>query len=309
MDINKLVMSMTNVEDLRRKLATIIEMGAPFDRAQAALATVVNPTDFQRYAAKGHFIYVPPKGRDYAQPLWDGRPLNGRTCLVHIDQGLGDTLQYYRFLPPGKVILETPDPLVRLFTAQPNAPVVIPEDDRLPPFDVHCPMEALPWLTGATEPRAAPYLQAPRGVSPMARPRGLWVGIVWAGNPLHENDRNRSMPLRTMLDMLPAGVEVISLQKPLRPTDRLPLYIADLGASLSDFYLTAYAISQLDLVISVDTSTAHLAGALGKPVWILLPYEPDPRWTHKWYGSARVFRQERPGDWSGVARGVREALS
>ena len=258
----------------------------------------------------------------FPQPLWDGSPLGGRSLLVHAEQGVGDTIQLFRFLAvprrDARVVLCVPPPLARLLAAQPDAPTVIAYDGVLPPTDLYCMMGSLPWLLGvelANLP-TAPYLRVESaGAEPWPQPA---VGIVWAGNPAHHNDANRSMPLRTMLEMLVPGVTIVSLQRDVPDADRDTLasagHVVDRGRHLRDFMDTAVAMRDIDVIISVDTAPAHLAGALGRPVWVLLPFAADWRWMldredSPWYPSARLFRQDRPGDWSGVAARVRQALT
>jgi tetratricopeptide (TPR) repeat protein len=266
--------------------------------------------------------------RLFPRPFWDGTPLEGRTLLVHAEQGLGDSIQFYRFVAParelGSVTVLMPEKLSRLFIAQPDAPPIASEMRELPPFDVHCSMLSLPYLLGharnaiasephlRTEPALAATWAARLPVIPAPR-----IGIAWAGNPLHPNDRNRSMPLATMLSMFDPCLTIVSLQKDVpeadRATPRATPRILDFSEATTDFADTAAIISQLDLVISVDSSVAHLAGAMGKPVWLLLPFQADWRWMlnrddSPWYRSARLFRQTAPGDWAGVVERVRQAL-
>ncbi len=268
--------------------------------------------------------------RLFRQPVWDGHPFPGQTLLIHTEQGLGDTIQFHRFVNmarrSGNVVVEVQAPLVRLLAAQPDAPLVIARGQPLPRFDVQCPLMSLPFLFGTelhSIPTAPFYLQpdptlaatwAARLPPAAAGPR---IGIVWSGNALATHNHNRSIPLATMLTMFGPETAVIALQKDMTPDDQDILSharaVTNLGGALTDFADTAAVISQLDLVISVCTSVAHLAGALGKPVWVLLSGDADWRWLvdredSPWYPTARLFRQTRPGDWSGVAERVRQAL-
>jgi len=262
--------------------------------------------------------------RDFPQPLWLGEPaLTGRTLLLHAEQGLGDTLQFVRYAAlaverGATVVLEVQPALQSLLSRFPGVQAVVAKGDPLPAFDLHCPLLSLPHAfrtTLETIPARAPYLSAaaervahwrsrlPRG--PRGRPR---VGLVWAGNPNHNNDRNRSVPLALLRPLFaPGSADFYSLQKDERSADERQLAAAlgmvDLAPELGDFDDTAAALAELDLVISVDTSVAHLAGALGRPVWVLLPLNPDWRWLLRrgdspWYPSMRLFRQERAGDWT-----------
>lgn len=260
------------------------------------------------------------------QPLWDGSPLSGRTLLVVAEQGLGDTIQLFRFVTKlrrhARVTLHAPPGLVRLFATQPDAPVVIADRAGIPRTDLYCMMGSFPWLLGVepSEIPATPYLRADAGAAAAwdtrlpGRPR---VGIIWAGNVAHADDQHRSIPLRIMLDMLDPTMAILSLQKEVSEADRTTLrqaaHVIDLSGELTDFADTAAVMARLDLIISVDTAAAHLAGALGRPVWLLLAFAADWRWSvdredSPWYPSARLFRQDEPGDWSGVAERVREAL-
>jgi tetratricopeptide (TPR) repeat protein len=268
--------------------------------------------------------------RNFSVPQWRGGPAAGRTILLHAEQGFGDTVQFARFAPMvaaqgAHVILEVQPALVSLMASLPGTAAIIARGDPLPAFDVHCPMPSLP-LAFATRletiPVQTPYLAAPpdRIAQWRARlPAGtLRVGLVWSGNPRHKNDRSRSLPfdLLALLTTV-AGIDFVSLQKEPRPADAEALArsdnVLDLGPALQDFGDTAAVISVLDLVISVDTSIAHVAGALGKPVWIMLPSRVDWRWLldredSPWYPTARLFRQRRAGDWPDVIARVRQEL-
>ena len=269
--------------------------------------------------------------RLFRQPAWDGAAFHGQMLLLHAEQGLGDTIQFHRFVAMaqrlGGVTVEVQAPLVRLLAAQPNAPLVIARGQPLPRFDAQYPLMSLPLLFG-TELHAIPtapfYLQADPALAatwvsrlPPPVPGTLRVGIAWSGNPTAAHNHNRSLPLTTMLAMFGPETAVISLQKDMTPEDRATLSrtvsVTDLGGALTDMADTAAVISQLDLVISVCTSVAHLAGALGKPVWVLLAADADWRWLvdradSPWYPTAHLFRQSKPGDWNSVAERVRRAL-
>ena len=268
-----------------------------------------------------------PSGcRAFAQPLWSGRePIKGKTVFLHWEQGLGDTLQFCRYAKlvqarGAKVVMSVQAPLKALVArAFPGVEVLGP--DLVPvDFDYHSPLMSLPLALGAelgSIPSPEGYLSAEPSLreawrerlGPAARPR---VGFVWSGNPTHKNDRNRSLPLAKLEVLLRTDVEWICLQKDLRPGEADLLQT--LGArrvsdQLFDFDQTAALVAELDLVITVDTSVAHLAGALGKSVWVLLPFNPDWRWLlgrndSPWYSGARLFRQPRPGDYDSVLREV-----
>ncbi len=261
-------------------------------------------------------------------PLWLGEDRKGQTVLLHWEQGLGDTLQFCRYAKRVKAAGMKPLLLVQaplkavVQTLDPGIPVFA-EGEALPAFDAHTPLLSLPLAFGATtladipaEPR---YLAADPGrvaqwrarLRPTSKPR---VGIAWSGNPAHANDHNRSVPLEALAPLLAADVDWTCLQKDLPDSDRQALGgIAWFGPELGDFGDTAALIELMDLVITVDTSAAHLAGALGKPVWLLLPTSSDWRWMTEradtpWYPDMRLFRQAAAGDWSGMAGEVRAAL-
>jgi len=271
--------------------------------------------------------------RNFTQPRWDGRPLSGRTILLHAEQGLGDTLHFIRYVRliaaqcGGSVVVECQPLLKRLLQASLGQVPVIGKGEPLPSFDVHCPLLSLPLACGTTMqniPQHVPYLHADTNSSAHWRNRlgdeaGLLkVGVVWAGNKSNKNDHNRSISLQTLA---PLGgvprVRFYSLQKgeqaqqASEPPAGIPLI--DWTNELHDFADTAALVANLDLVISVDTAVAHLAGALGRPVWTLLPFAPDWRWLldredSPWYPTMRLFRQPAPGDWPGVITSVADAL-
>ena len=263
--------------------------------------------------------------RKFDQPLWSGTPLGGRSILVHAEQGFGDALQFVRYIPAvaergGRVVLEVPASLVRLAHTVAGASEVVAAGDPLPAFDCHCPLLSLPRVFKtnlATIPNAVPYLGVPAEASPAWAERipttpGLKVGIVWAGTTVGAIDLRSLQPLWDL-----DGVSWFSLQVGDRSADISSLggvKIADLSPWLADFAETAAAVCRLDLVISVDTSVAHLAGALGRPTWLLLRYPPEWRWLldredSPWYPTARLFRQRKEGDWPGVAREVAATLA
>jgi Tfp pilus assembly protein PilF len=271
--------------------------------------------------------------REFSQPLWLGeQEVAGRTILLHAEQGFGDTIQFCRYATllatrGARVILEVQPPLKSLLARLSGPAVVLGAGEALPDFDLHCPLMSLPLACGTTletVPAAECYLTADRErvavwsarLGSTARPR---VGLVWSGNRAHGNDYARSIALAELLERLDgSGAAFVSLQKDVRPHDRATLAVRPdvlhCGDELRDFDDTAALIESMDLVISVDTSVAHLAGALGKPVWVLLPYAPDWRWLLEredspWYPTARLFRQARSGDWDGVLSAVTGALA
>ena len=263
--------------------------------------------------------------REFRQPLWDGSPLAEKTILLHAEQGLGDTLQFIRYAllvkqRGGTVIVECDNSLMRLFRSCPGIDLLVAERSSLPPFDLHAPLMNLPCILKTrlnTIPASIPYLHAgdesdsPLNAILKTHNGKRRIGIVWAGNPKHQNDANRSCPLiHFQLLTEVEDVALFSLQKAEERT-KLTLesnglnQVINLSPFLSDFADTAAAIMKLELVITVDTAVAHLAGALGRPVWVLLPFAPDWRWfldreDSPWYPTMRLFRQPRPEDWESV---------
>lgn len=267
----------------------------------------------------------------FPKPLWLGQEsLAGKTILLHLEQGIGDTIQFCRFAPlaealGAKVILQTQPALAPLLNSLEGTIEVIPHGSPLPAFDLHCPMMSLPLAfktTVNTIPKNIPYLKTDPSKQKQWRNRiGIKsrqrVGLVWSGGQGHKNDRNRSISLKVLTPLLDLNFEFHCLQKEIRPIDIALLsechQIRTHENELNDFSDTAALIAEMDLVISVDTSVAHLAGALGKPVWILLPFAPDYRWMmdrddSPWYPTARLFRQPRIQDWTSVMSKVAAEL-
>lgn len=268
---------------------------------------------------------------DFSQPRWDGGDLHGKTILAHDEQGFGDTLQFARYLPMlaqrgGKIILGCETLTARLLQAMPGIERMVTKGQPMPAFDVHVPLLSLPLIFGttlATVPAAIPYMSAPaeeveKWRRRMADGGRLRVGVVWAGRPTHRNDARRSMRLSQFAPLAEAeSISFYSLQKgeAARESADPPsgMQWTDWTAELDDFAHTAGLVANLDLVICVDTAVAHLAGAMGKPVWVLLPFVPDWRWMMNredspWYPTMRLFRQTAAGDWEGVIRRVALAL-
>jgi uncharacterized protein (TIGR03032 family) len=267
-------------------------------------------------------------------PQWDGRAIPDQTLLIHTEQGAGDSIQFARYLPWAtqrckKLVLVCPPDLMALFTTLPNISEVREAGTiNMAEFDTYLPLMSLPRVSGATLdniPASVPYINIDairrrKGADavPALSTRLRKVGIAWAGSPTHRNDRRRSCALQEFLPALRTpGIAFYSLQKGEGsgqlsdlPSD---VKVEELESHLQDLGDRALLIAQLDLVITVDTSVAHLAGALGKPVWTLLPYVPDWRWlmegeTTPWYPTMRLFRQTRPGDWPDVMKRVAERL-
>jgi Flp pilus assembly protein TadD len=268
--------------------------------------------------------------RGFVQPRWMGEDLTSRTLLLHAEQGIGDTIQFCRYAclfgPEAGVVLEVPQPLVRLLDSLPGTYQVVAEGETLPPFDLHCPLLSLPETFGTTIetiPAGIPYLQSPAGAAASWRSRLAslprpWVGLVWSGNPDYYHDAARSLPFDDLAPLLHIpGVTFISLQKGKASAQLRGVagqMVHDWTDELADFADTAALVDALDLVISVDTAVAHLAGALGRPVWLLNRFDPDWRWLldrddSPWYPSLRQFRQKRPDDWGNVLLDVAVELS
>ena len=257
--------------------------------------------------------------RTFNRPQWQGEDLAGRTILLHYEQGFGDVIHFIRYVPlvhdrGGRVIVLCQPELKRLFQNQLQIEQVIAEGESLPAFDVHCPLLTLPLIFRTTLesiPRNVPYLKTDPSLTAKWAARlgalrpARTIGIAWAGNPRHANDRQRSIPPELLEPLVQVpGVRWVSLQKP-RPATLPNLNLLDFTDELSDFADTAGLVSNLDLVISVDSAVAHLAGALGKPVSTLLPYIPDWRWMvdrtdSPWYPTMRIFRQPKFSDWTSV---------
>jgi Flp pilus assembly protein TadD len=261
--------------------------------------------------------------RDFARPRWTGDPAAGRTLLIHAEQGFGDTLQFCRYATMAaargmRVIMEVQPGLVRLLRDLPGAETVLPRGEQLPDFDLHCPMLSLPLAfrtTAETIPNAAPYLRAEAAAAErwrtrlaMTHDRRPRVGVAWAGKPTNLADHKRSIAPERLAPLFEApAVQFVSLQKDGPPPDGLPL--TDFMPEMEDFADTAALIANLDLVISVDTAVAHLAAALGKPVWLLDRFDACWRWLagrvdSPWYQSLLIYRQPRPGDWNTVVADV-----
>ncbi|SMF43501.1 Tetratricopeptide (TPR) repeat [Azospirillum oryzae] len=265
------------------------------------------------------------------KPRWAGEPLDGRRILLHGEQGLGDALQFCRYVPlvaarGGRVILGLPAALERVMAGLPGVERFVSGQLPTDAFDLHLPMLSLGEVFGTqmdTIPHRVPYLTAEPDLAARWSERlkgldGLKVGIVWAGSPTHGNDKNRSIGLAPFarLASIP-GVSLVSIQKgptegqAADPPGGFPLL--NLSPDIKDFADTAAIIAGLDLVVCVDTSVAHLAGALGVPVWVMVPFAPDWRWMldrddSPWYPTMRLFRQDRPGSWDDALHRLEQAL-
>jgi len=268
--------------------------------------------------------------RSYPQPAWLGaEDIAGKTILLYAEQGLGDTLQFSRYVPQvaalgATVVLEVPRALVPLFSDLEGKPRLVAKGSKLPAFDFHCSLMSLPLVFGTrlADIRGVPYLRAPadrltKWNSRIGATDASRIGIVWSGSAAHANDANRSIGFDEFKHLLVAGHDYFCLQKDIRECDLDELQsfpmVRTFASDLTDFADTAALVSCMDVVITVDTSVAHLAGALGKEVWILLPHVPDWRWLldrcdSPWYDSATLFRQTRAADWRSVLDHVADLL-
>jgi tetratricopeptide (TPR) repeat protein len=281
-----------------------------------------------RWRMPSHYVHS-----HFSQPKWLGRQsIEGKTVLIYGDEGLGDSINFARYVPMvaargARVILVVADPVYPLLSGLAGISECRPLSAGIPPaFDLYCPMTSLPLAFGTrldTIPSGTSCLPQP----PETRIRAweerlgphdrLRVGLVWSGNPAHKNDRNRSMPLEALSRLLDADATFVSLQKQPKADDKVYLgertTIIDLTDHLTDFVETAALVCCLDLVVTVDTSVAHLAASLGCPTWILLPYVPDFRWLldrddSPWYPTVRLFRQTETRDYASVLDRVQTAL-
>ena len=329
------LLAMLRLDEAMAALDSVIAIAPDFARAHwnKALTQLLqgNFEDGWALRERGRALGILVE-RKFTQAQWLGEgPIAGKTILLHGDEGLGDTIQYVRYVKAvaqrgARVILEVDAPLRTLMSGIEGAALCLPRGAELPEFDIHCPLSALPLAFKTrleTIPSEVPYLPAPSD-----QLRQVWearlgphdkmrVGLVWSGSPAHGDDRRRSMRLRTMCRLLDVDARFFSLQKEPRPEDRLTLLerpdIVDLTSHLADFAETAAMLSCLDLVIAVDTSVAHLAGALAKPTWILLAYAADYRWLldrddSPWYPTVRLFRQTASRDYEEVLDRVHREL-
>jgi hypothetical protein len=285
---------------------------------------------WERFESRRACVDVAAHTRPFHRPPWSGESAQGKTLLVYAEQGAGDAIQFLRYLPlaqarsgAAEILLECRPELLRLFSSNLGDNITVRPKDVVAQgghFDLHTPLMSLPYHTGQVEPlrMIEPYLQADlplRGQwrERLAAGRALRVGVAWEGNPTHRFDAQRSIASHhlNVLSGVP-GVEFHSLQ--VDPRSPKPANWIDLTGSITDFADTAALIAELDLVVTVDTSVAHLAGALGRPVWTLLAFMPDWRWglegeATPWYPTMRLFRQKQLGDWAEVIQRVSAELS
>ncbi len=304
-----------------------------FNRALSLLTLGDLPRGFEEYEWRWKRSGMSDTRRSYGKPLWLGEyPLGRKTILLHAEQGLGDTIQFARYAPlvargGATVVLEVQSELKNLLSGLDGVASCHARGEQLPAYDVHCPLGSLPLALKtelATIPADIPYLHADKVRIAKWRPRldglpGKRVALAWAGNVSHANDRNRSIDLALLEPLLALdGVSFLSIQRELRGDDAQLLArhvnVHHLGGDLADMTDTAAIAALADLTISVDTSVAHLAGALGRPVWVMLPFAPDWRWTlngdtSPWYPLARLFRQPALGDWPSLLATLRAELA
>ena len=306
---------------------------AHFNLALALLALGKFEQGFAEYEWRWKRTGATDRRRGYRRPLWLGEyPLARKTILLHAEQGLGDSIQFARYVPllastGARVILEVQPELTALLGNLAGVASCHARGEPLPAYDVQCPLGSLPLAlktTSANVPANIPYLQADEERAAKWRPviealPGKRVALAWAGHSLHANDSNRSIDLATLEPLFARdGISFVSIQHELRDNDSDLLArhhnVTHIGGQLTDMADTAAVASLVDLVIAVDTSVVHLAAAMGRPTWVMLPFTPDWRWTlnserSPWYPKARLFRQSSIGDWPSVVATLRDALT
>lgn len=308
------------------------DMSARFDLAETLLLQGDFARGWREYRWRYSLSHTVEMERKVQRPRWDGSHIPGRTLLIHDEQGYGDTLQFIWLVEAAKarsgahVVLQVHGDLLPLARRVTGADAVIARGRIPPSFDVHCELMSLPMALGLRLddlPVRAGYLSADAGrmdkwrqrLAALPRP---WVALVWAGRPTHTNDANRSMSLADLAPLARPGVSYLALQKgPAAAQAASPpagMRIVPLDAEIQDFEDTAAILALADLLISVDSAPVHLAGGLGRPAWVMLPFAPDWRWLRQrtdtpWYPSLRLFRQPAPGDWNAVVKDIAQALA
>jgi Flp pilus assembly protein TadD len=320
--------------------ALILRPDLPDAHLNLAVALLMQgklPEGFKEYAWRSRVQGTMVPRRSFMQPRWDGSELLGRRILLHVEQGFGDMIQFIRYVPMvvqrgGKVIVDCPEQFIRLLSGQFDVGHWITNLSESVQFEVHCPLLDLPMVFETSLesiPSDVPYIKAEARLADRWRDRlcsatqstndkPMHVGLAWAGSLAHANDRKRSMTLSTLAPLAEIdNLHFISLQKGPGAVEASnppgPMNLTDWTPELNDFADTAALIANLDLIITIDSAVAHLAGAMGKPVWLLLPFLPDWRWMmHRedspWYPTMRLFRQPAPGDWETPVRKVGDAL-
>ncbi|HEX4053117.1 MAG TPA: tetratricopeptide repeat-containing glycosyltransferase family protein [Tepidisphaeraceae bacterium] len=334
-----------NWAELHNNLGIVLRTMGKYDQALASLkrSVALRPAYAEGHWSLGHLMLLVGdfangwveyewrtklpdivRPRNFSPPPWKGEKLNGRTILLHAEQGFGDTLQFIRYLPlvlerGGRVVVECPLELGTVLRGVDGIAEIYTQGQTLPPFDTHCSIMSLPLTFGTTLqtiPAKVPYLNVPSDRVAAWRERlgekddRLRVGLVWAGGPQHKDDKRRSMRLEQLAPLSEVkSARFYSLQKgpPASQAAAPPpgMQLINWTDDLHDYVETAALMANLDLIISVDTSIAHLAGALGKPVWVLLPFAPDWRWMlnradSPWYPTMRLYRQANPENWADV---------
>lgn len=308
------------------------DLAGRFDLAETLLLLGEFERGWREYHWRYSLAHTTRIERKVQRPRWDGRPIPGKTLLIHDEQGFGDTFQFIRMIPWAKersgarLILEINPESLPLAKRTPGFDEIVARGSLPPPFDVHCEMMSLPMVMGLKQselPGPIPYLSAdPAHLAKWRRklaknPRPL-VALVWAGRPNHHNDANRSMSLANLAPLALPGITFLAVQKGPKGTEaRTPpagMPVVSLGDEIKDFEDTAAIFAIADLLISVDSSPVHLAGALGRPAWVMLPFVPDWRWLLErsdtpWYPSLRLFRQSRRTDWTDVIGRMAEELA
>jgi len=303
-----------------------------FDLAESLLLLGEFERGWREYHYRYRLQHTTHLERKVQTPRWDGRPIPGKTLLIHDEQGFGDTFQFMRMVPWAKersqarLVLQITPEQEGLARRMGGFDDIVLRGQLPPRFDIHCEMMSLPMAMGlqlSELPGPMPYLTVDRRrLAKWKRrlaklPRPL-VALNWAGRPNHFNDANRSMTLATLAPLAMPGVTFLSVQKGPKSeqTKTAPagMTLVDLGSEIDDFDDTAAIFSLIDLLISVDSSPVHLAGALNRPAWVMLPFVPDWRWLQErddtpWYPSVRLFRQKKAGDWPDVVRRMALALA
>lgn len=319
--------------DIQAMLATAMpgNLSARFDLAETRLLQGDFERGWTEYRWRYSLSHTAAMDRKVQRPRWDGSRIAGQTLLIHDEQGYGDTLQFMRLIDAARtrsgarVVLEVHPDLLP-FARRLVGPDAFPRGQIPPPFDQHCELMSLPMAIGlrmADLPGQVGYLSADADRVEKWRKRlaGLprpWVALAWAGRPTHSNDANRSLALADMAPLAVPGITYLAIQKgpaaAQAATAPPGMNIVPLDAEIADFEDTAAILSLADLLVSVDSSPVHLAGALNRPAWVLLPFLPDWRWLlHRsdspWYPSLQLFRQPAPGDWKRVMHDVGRALA
>ena len=308
------------------------DLAARFDLSETLLLLGEFTRGWREYRFRYQLKHTAMIGRHVQVPRWEGQPLHGKTLLIHDEQGYGDSFQFLRMVAWARVrsgahvILEVNPESYSLAKRSEGYDDIITRGSIPPAFDFHCEMMSLPMAMGlqlSDLPGKVPYLGAdPRYVekwrarlAPLPRPL---VGLVWAGRPTHTNDARRSLALSDLAPLAQQGLSFVALQKgPAAAQAASPpagMALVSLSDEIQDFEDTAAILSLIDVLVSVDSSPVHLAGALGRPAWVMLPFVPDWRWLLErndtpWYPSVRLFRQEKRDQWDSVLHAISAELA